>query len=159
MVSCPSPSLGHGGSGPGTQTCVRGRDGKLCRQPQKRIGLCLHLRMHLSSQTLDKHCHSPSKPLCGLSPREQGRRGVQAERSKPHSVHSCLLTAPGTTVVSPRCPEIPADSSVGELGQHEGTGRVSRDSASANVPNSERKEAERQGGGAVATARILPIPA
>lgn len=90
-----------------------------------------------------------------IRPGEQGWRGVQAEHTEPHSVHSCLLTAPGTTAASPGCPEIPADSSVGEQGQHEGTGRVSWSSASADVPNSEGKVA----GSGVGMARILAVPA
>ena len=52
-----------------------------------------------------------------------GEEGTaRQERRERHSVHSCLLTAPGTTAVSPGCPKIPADSSVGEQGQDKGMG-------------------------------------
>ena len=80
---------------------------------RKRIGLCPHVRVHLSSQALDKHCVIHLANLGTREPRE------------PHSAHSSPLTAPGTAAVSPGCPKIPADSSVGERGQREGTGGIS----------------------------------
>lgn len=60
-------------------------------------------------------------------------------------MHSCLLTAPGTRAVSPGCPKIPADSSVGEQGQDEGTGGISWSSASVQVPDSEGKVGQGRG--------------
>ena len=95
--------------------------------PKKRIGFCPHLRVHLSSQSLDKHfvIHLPSLSVDSAWGVGAGQGGDRPEPKEPHSAHSCLLTAPGTTAVSPGCPKIPADSSVGEQGQHEGTGGIS----------------------------------
>lgn len=87
--------------------------------PQKRIGLVL-MFVHLSSQALDKHCviHLPTRGRGGAGRGARGSPGSRVPAFQP-------LTAPGTAAVSPRCPKIPADSSVGERGQRGATGGIS----------------------------------
>ena len=62
---------------------------------RKRIGLCPHVRVHLSSQALDKHC------VIHLLNLGAGCGGGTREPREPHSAHSSPLTAPGTAAVSP----------------------------------------------------------
>lgn len=147
-------SLGHVASGPGTWTCVGGM-GNCAGSPRKELVFVFIFECTCRPKPLTNTVSFTFQTSLWIRPGEQGWRGVQAEHTEPHSVHSCLLTAPGTTAASPGCPEIPADSSVGEQGQHEGTGRVSWSSASADVPNSEGKVA----GSGVGMARILAVPA
>lgn len=79
---------------------MRGRDVKLCHSPGNRISLCPHLLVHLSPQTLDKHCVT-HLPHLSVDWAWGAGRGCRQEHRERHSAHSCLLTAPGTTAGSP----------------------------------------------------------
>lgn len=69
-------------------------------------------------------------------------------------MHSCLLTAPGTRAVSPGCPKIPADSSVGEQGQDRG-----REESPGALPLSRSPVQRGKWGRGGAIARILAVSA
>lgn len=89
-------------------------------------------------------CHSPSQPLCGFGLGGGGR--CRQEHRERHSVHSCLLTAPGTRPGSPGSPKIPADSSVGERDPGKGMGRISWSFFFLQVPSAEGKVGGAAGG-------------
>lgn len=112
-------SPGPRASGPGTWTCVGGMR-NCADSPRKESVFVLIFGAPVIPNPGQTLCHSPSPTRCGFG-LGAGRGGCRQQ----HSVHSCLLTAPGTTAGSPGCPKIPADSSVGEQGQDEGMGGIS----------------------------------
>lgn len=133
-------ALGHGASG----GLERGHAwaGRGCETapaaPRRRISLCPHLHMHLSSQTLDKHCVIHLPRLSVHSAWGGGGQWGRGRAAEERAFHAFLPPDSswyhGGRRASAPCPKIPTDSSVGEGSRHEGTGGAFRGSVPSGSP-------------------------